>query len=128
MRNLAAPALDLTGLDWDVESIGASLEWWWSVGVTVELGCSDSFTPLKSRSRKKGRLRLGLGLRHLRNESPWSGGRWWSEKSLSCWPWRGLERAQVEIEERESSVLEWERGLGEVYYGGLGSDHCLWWR
>ena len=70
MKNLAAPALDLTRLDRDIESIGASLEWWWFVGVTVELGCSDSFTPLKLRSRKKGRLRSDLGLRHLRNESP----------------------------------------------------------
>ena len=121
-------ALDLAGLDRDAESRGASPEWWWSVGVTVELGCSDSFTPLKPRSRKKGRLRSGLGLRHLRDEPLWNGGHWWSERSLSCWPWRGLERAHAEIEETESSVLEWERGLGEVYCGGLGLDHCLWWR
>ena len=97
-------------------------EWWWSVGVTVELGwCSDSFRPLKPRSRKKRRLRAGLGLRHLMDEPPWSGGGWWSERSLSCWPWRGLERAQAEIEEKEK-----ERGLVElVYCGGLVSVVAL---
>ena len=87
-------------------------EWWWSVGVTVELGwCSDSFRPLKPRSRKKRRLRSGLGLRHLRDEPPWSGGGWWSERSLSCWPWRGLERAQAEIEEKEKERVQRYAGI-----------------
>ena len=90
-----------SGLDRDAESRGVVLVCEW-LGVTVELGwCPDIFRPLKPRSRKKGRLRSGLGLRHLRDEPPWSGGGWWSERSLSCWPWRVLERAQVEIEERE---------------------------
>ena len=62
------------GLDRDAKSKGASPKWWWSVGVTVELGCSNSFTSLKPRFRKKNRLKSGLGLRGLRCETTIYGG------------------------------------------------------
>ena len=40
------------------------------------LGSSNSLSLLKLRSKEKGRLRPGLGLRLLRDEPPWSGGGW----------------------------------------------------
>lgn len=57
------------------------------MGVTIKLGCSAFFTLLKSMSRKKDRLRSGLGLRHLRCETTIYGDdedlRWWK---LELWP------------------------------------------
>ena len=74
----------------------------------MELGCSDSFTPLKPRSRKKGRLRLGLGLRHLRDELTTT--KWWSlmirEELELLTMERFRESSCRDRRERERSVLE----------------------